>query len=65
MVKSIVDLLHRLGLSVTAEGVERQEQADLLRAWGCAYAQGHHFASARSADELVEWLERRGERARG
>lgn len=65
VVKSIVDLLHRLGLSVTAEGVERQEQADLLRAWGCAYAQGHHFASARSADELAEWLERRGERVRG
>ena len=65
VVEAIIELADRLGLSVTAEGVERQEQADLLRAWGCAFAQGHLFASARAGSDLAEWMQERGEGALG
>ena len=41
IVKSIIDLAHGLGLSVTAEGVETADQLLLLRELGCDVAQGY------------------------
>ena len=39
---AIVSLAHRLGLEVTAEGIESAEQLELVRAMGCEAAQGWH-----------------------
>ncbi|HWI21515.1 MAG TPA: EAL domain-containing protein, partial [Baekduia sp.] len=44
MVAAVIDLAHALGLSVVAEGVEHQVQADLLTELGCDCAQGFHLA---------------------
>lgn len=44
LVQSIVELGHRLGYRVTAEGVETQATLDYLRAIGCDHAQGYHIA---------------------
>jgi EAL domain-containing protein (putative c-di-GMP-specific phosphodiesterase class I) len=44
IVRSIIDLGHRLGCVVTAEGVETQEVADWLVAAGCDYGQGYFWA---------------------
>jgi len=44
IVRSIIELGHGLGCSVTAEGVETAETAAWLRAAACDSAQGHHFA---------------------
>ncbi|HEX4108216.1 MAG TPA: EAL domain-containing protein, partial [Solirubrobacteraceae bacterium] len=41
---SIVELARGLGMSVIAEGVEREEQVELLRGLGCQYAQGYLFS---------------------
>lgn len=43
LMRSIMALSDALGLQLVAEGVETQEQADLLRTLGCLYAQGFHF----------------------
>ncbi len=43
VVSAIVSLAHAHGMAVTAEGVETQEQADLLRTMGCDRAQGWLF----------------------
>ncbi|NIK78144.1 diguanylate cyclase (GGDEF)-like protein [Paenibacillus castaneae] len=43
IVEDIIKLVHRLGLEVTAEGVENEEQYALLREWGCDFAQGFLF----------------------
>jgi diguanylate cyclase (GGDEF)-like protein len=43
MVAAIVSLAHAHGLVVTAEGVERPDQAEQLRRMGCDQAQGFHF----------------------
>ncbi|MEA2460074.1 MAG: hypothetical protein QOH90_251 [Actinomycetota bacterium] len=50
--EAIVSLSHVLGLTATAEGVETQAQLDELRALGCDYAQGFHFAAPMDPDEI-------------
>jgi diguanylate cyclase (GGDEF)-like protein len=40
IVRTVIELAHCLGLSVTAEGVETEAQEDLLRGWSCDIVQG-------------------------
>jgi len=44
IVKAIIAMAHTLKIDVIAEGVERTEQVDLLKAFGCGYAQGFYFS---------------------
>lgn len=39
--RSVIDIGHRLGLKVLAEGVETPVQLALLTSWGCDEAQGY------------------------
>ncbi|MBD2872456.1 putative bifunctional diguanylate cyclase/phosphodiesterase [Paenibacillus arenilitoris] len=41
LVEGIIQLVHKLGLEVLAEGVEFEEQYSRLREWGCDYVQGY------------------------
>jgi diguanylate cyclase (GGDEF)-like protein len=50
--KVIIVMAHTLGLKVVAEGVETQEQCDLLAAAGCDYGQGYLFARPMPAPEM-------------
>jgi diguanylate cyclase (GGDEF)-like protein len=56
MVKSIVKMGQTLKMYTVAEGVETQEQADLLRSFGCDVFQGYLFAKPLRKDELSEFL---------
>ncbi|MFE8073312.1 EAL domain-containing protein [Marinobacteraceae bacterium S3BR75-40.1] len=56
---SIIDLAHRMGLKVVAEGVETQEQLDYLNFYGCDEMQGFFFAKPLPVVEL-EALAREG-----
>lgn len=53
VLRAVLDLCAGLGLAVIAEGVERREQADLLRELGCPLAQGYLFARPLPVAELV------------
>jgi diguanylate cyclase (GGDEF)-like protein/PAS domain S-box-containing protein len=50
--KAIIVMAHELGMHVVAEGVETEEQRDLLRAAGCDFGQGYCFARPMSAAEF-------------
>ena len=44
--EAIIVMAHKLGLKVIAEGVETEQQRDLLAAYGCDYAQGWLYSKA-------------------
>lgn len=53
---AVIRIGHSLGMTVVAEGVETQAQADLLRFLGCHAAQGFLFARPIEAADIGSWL---------
>jgi EAL domain-containing protein (putative c-di-GMP-specific phosphodiesterase class I) len=64
IIRSIIDLAHALGLNVTAEGIETEEQLDLLAGYGCNHGQGALFAMAMPGPALAPWAVEHGARWR-
>ena len=58
IVRALVDLGHRLGLRVVAEGVESRAQLDALLRLGCDEAQGHAVSPPLAFADLTAWLDR-------
>lgn len=52
IVQSIISLAHNLEMHVVAEGIEQQEQYDLLRSIGCEQAQGFLLGRPAPAETL-------------
>jgi diguanylate cyclase (GGDEF)-like protein len=52
IVKAVVDIAAARHMITTAEGIETQEQFDILRALGCTEMQGFLFSPARPACEI-------------
>lgn len=44
IVLTVIEMAHRLGMTVTAEGVETEAQWQYLRTHGCDFAQGYYFS---------------------
>lgn len=57
--KLILELAKSLDMDVTAEGVETEAVAMILRDFGCTEAQGYHFARPLPAEEFVRFVSQR------
>jgi diguanylate cyclase (GGDEF)-like protein len=53
IVRSVVNLANSLGMTTTAEGVERSDQVEHLRREGCSNVQGYLFSKAVPQDQLT------------
>lgn len=56
IVRSTIDLAHKLGLRVVAEGVESQETLDLLQQLGCDAVQGFYLGRPMPMQDMLEWV---------
>jgi EAL domain-containing protein (putative c-di-GMP-specific phosphodiesterase class I) len=57
-VKHIIELGKILNVAVLAEGVETQQQLDLLTELGCDYVQGYYFSKALPNEEIVPLIQK-------
>lgn len=56
IVRALVALAHGLDLAVVAEGVETEEQEQVLRALGCDLGQGFRYAAPADAEKVTAYL---------
>jgi len=55
LVSAIIAMAHSLGLKVIAEGVETQEQLNIVNDLECDYIQGYFFSKPITAKQLVDF----------
>ncbi|GAA0501472.1 EAL domain-containing protein [Deinococcus depolymerans] len=60
IVEAVIGIGQAMNLEVLAEGVETPRQVEVLTRLGCAAMQGYHFARPMPADEMTDWIRRRG-----
>lgn len=56
IVETIIDLAHRLHLTVIAEGVESEEQLKILSRMNCEQIQGYYFSKPITSTEFIEYV---------
>jgi len=56
IVQAVVSIAKSRNIVTTAEGVETQEQLDLLRVLGCTEMQGYLFSRPKPAAEIMQLL---------
>ncbi len=57
IVRAVVGLSEALGLTINAEGVETEDQARLLRAYGCHEIQGFHYWAPMPSSDLHQLID--------
>jgi EAL domain-containing protein (putative c-di-GMP-specific phosphodiesterase class I) len=57
MVEKIIEMGHELEMEVIAEGVETEQQFEILREKGCDGVQGFLFSRALPPADIIRWLE--------
>jgi diguanylate cyclase len=56
IVESVINLGHKLGLTVLAEGIETEEVLDRLKRLRCDQGQGFHLGRPMPTEQLDEWI---------
>lgn len=56
LLKGIIHMLNDLKYQVVCEGIETQEEADLVSGLGCSYHQGYLYHEAAPADDVLALL---------
>ena len=56
IVQGVIGLARSFGYRIIAEGVETNDQGQMLLQMGCQLAQGYYFARPMPVDEFVQWM---------
>jgi len=56
IVKAIIELAKGLGIPLIAEGIETEKDSQVLKKWGCHYAQGYLYARPMPLSDIIEFL---------
>jgi len=57
IIESSVELAEKLGLKTVCEGIESNEDLEVVKGVGANMGQGYYFTEALSAEEFLLWLE--------
>lgn len=57
IVDAIIQMAHRLQMKVVAEGVETNQQVELLKSMGCDYIQGYYYSKPLPMEELIDFIQ--------
>ena len=55
--RNIVTILRQQGYAIVAEGVEEQEEVELLEAWGVDMIQGYYFSRPLPVEEFLKKID--------
>ena len=58
IVKYTIDLGKKLGMDITVEGVETQEEYDFLKEQECDMIQGYYFCKPMTSEDFTEMLKK-------
>ena len=58
ILRAIIDMAHRMGMKVVAEGIENKQQSEFLCNHGCDYLQGYYYYKPMSAEEFSKLLDK-------
>lgn len=58
--RNIVTILRQQGYAIVAEGVEEQEEVELLEAWGVDMIQGYYFSRPLPVEEFLKKIREAG-----
>ncbi|MBQ7678959.1 MAG: EAL domain-containing protein, partial [Butyrivibrio sp.] len=56
VMECMIELMHRMGLSIVTEGVETQDQFDAMKSLGVEYIQGYYFSKPLPKEEFLAFL---------
>lgn len=57
IVDAVVNLARSLGLKTVVEGIEHEEQFNLLAKMGCTVAQGYYISRPMKAEDFTGWID--------
>lgn len=60
IVENIIELSHKLDISVVAEGVEEEEQVNYLRSINCDNVQGYYYSKPKEFENVISMLNKKG-----
>ena len=55
--ESSISLGKKMGISIVSEGVENEQDFELLRELGAEYVQGYFFSKPMPAEEVLDWVD--------
>ena len=61
IIRAVVAMADSLGMTTTAEGVENEDEAEMIRGLGCTKIQGYHFGRPMPAGDVRTILHRHAE----
>ncbi|WP_313192924.1 putative bifunctional diguanylate cyclase/phosphodiesterase [Shinella zoogloeoides] len=64
LISALIGIGRALSIDIVVEGVEKEEEAEILRMLGCRHAQGYLFARPMPAAEIPRWLNEHAARNR-
>lgn len=57
IVKTVIEMAHSMGIDITAEGIETEEQLNTMKELGVDYIQGYYFARPLPEHEYLKFIQ--------